>query len=51
MDLEIIVLNQLQSPSLTHVQISQSENVLQALVVGEPHCPKDSVVMFARRGQ
>jgi hypothetical protein len=32
---KIIVLNQLQPPSLTHVQISQSENVLQALVVSE----------------
>jgi hypothetical protein len=34
MNLKIIVLNQLQPPSLTHVQIGLSENVLQALVVG-----------------
>jgi hypothetical protein len=35
MNLKIIVLNHLQPPSLTHDQISLSENVLQALVVGE----------------
>jgi hypothetical protein len=35
MNLKIIVLNQLQSPSLTHVQICLSENVLQTLVVDE----------------
>jgi hypothetical protein len=42
MNLEIIVLDQLQSSSLTHVQISLSENVLQALVVDEDmnHIPK-----------
>jgi hypothetical protein len=33
MNLEIIVLDQLQPSSLTHVQINLSENVLQALVV------------------
>jgi hypothetical protein len=51
MNLEIIVLDQLQPPSLMHVQISMSENVLQALMVGEdmnhipkkivPPCPQD----------
>jgi hypothetical protein len=34
-NLQIIVLDQLQPPSLAHVQISLSENLLQALVVGE----------------
>jgi hypothetical protein len=45
MNLKIIVLNQLQPPSLAHVQISLSENVLQALVVGEDmnHIPKKIV--------
>jgi hypothetical protein len=50
MDLKVIVLNQLQPPSLTHVQIILSENAFQALVVGEdmnhisqkimPPCPQ-----------
>jgi hypothetical protein len=42
MNLKIIVLNQLQPPSLTHVQIILSENVLQALVVSEyiNHIPR-----------
>jgi hypothetical protein len=35
MNLEIIVPDQLQPSSLVHVQISLSENVLQALMVGE----------------
>jgi hypothetical protein len=35
MNLKIVVFNQLQPHSLTHVQISLSENILQALVVGE----------------
>jgi hypothetical protein len=35
MNLKIIILDQLQPSSLTHVQISLSENVLQALVVNE----------------
>jgi hypothetical protein len=34
-NLKIVVFNQLQPPSLTHVQIILSENVLQAFVVGE----------------
>jgi hypothetical protein len=42
MNLKIIVLDQLQPSYLTHVQISLSENVRQALVVGEDmnHIPK-----------
>jgi hypothetical protein len=46
MNLEIIVLDQLQPSSLTHVQISLSENVLQALIVGEDmnHIPKKIVL-------
>jgi hypothetical protein len=50
MNLKITVFNQLQPPFLTHVQISLSENVLQALVVSEdmnyipqkivPPCPQ-----------
>jgi hypothetical protein len=45
MNLENIVLNQLQPPSLMHVQISLSENVLEALVVGKDinHIPKKIV--------
>jgi hypothetical protein len=45
MKLDIVVLDQLQPSSLTHVQISLSENVLQALVVGEDmnHIPKEIV--------
>jgi hypothetical protein len=35
MNLKIIVLNQLQPPSLMHPQINLSKNVLQALMVGE----------------
>jgi hypothetical protein len=35
MNLKIIVLDQLQPSSLTHVQISLRENVRQALMVGE----------------
>jgi hypothetical protein len=51
-NLKIIVLNQLQPPSLMHVQISLSENVIQALVAGEdmnnisqkivPPCPQST---------
>jgi hypothetical protein len=33
--LKIIVLNQLQPPSLTHVQVNPSKNITQALVVNE----------------
>jgi hypothetical protein len=46
MNLKIIVLNQLQPPSLMHVQISLSEKVFQALVVGEDmnHIPKKIVL-------
>jgi hypothetical protein len=50
MNFKIIILNQLQPPSVTHVQISLNENVLQALVLGEdmnyipqnimPPCPR-----------
>jgi hypothetical protein len=50
MNLKITVFHQLQPPFLTHVQISLSENVLQALVVSEdmnyipqkivPPCPQ-----------
>jgi hypothetical protein len=42
MNLKIIVLNQLQPPSLMLVQIILSENVLQTLVVGEDmnHIPQ-----------
>jgi hypothetical protein len=42
MNLDIIVLNQHQPSSLMDVQISVSENVLQALVVSEDvdHIPK-----------
>jgi hypothetical protein len=45
MNLEIIVLDQRQSPSLTHVQISLRENVLEALVVGKDmdHIPEKIV--------
>jgi hypothetical protein len=41
-NLKIIALDQLQPFSLTHVQISLSENVLQALMVGVDmsHIPK-----------
>jgi hypothetical protein len=50
MNLEVIVLDQLQLSPLTYVYINLSENVLQALVVGEdmnnipkkvvPPCPQ-----------
>jgi hypothetical protein len=45
MNLEIIILDQFQPSPLTHVYISLSENVLQALVVGEDmnHIPKKIV--------
>jgi hypothetical protein len=41
-NLRIIVLDQLQPSSLSHVQIIMSKKVLQALVVGEDmsHIPK-----------
>jgi hypothetical protein len=41
-NLKIIVLDELQPPSLMHVQISLNENVLQALMVGEDmnHIPQ-----------
>jgi hypothetical protein len=35
MNLQIIVLDHLKPPSLTHVHINLTENVLQALMVGE----------------
>jgi hypothetical protein len=46
MNLNIIVLDQLQLSSLSHVQISLSENVLQAHLVGEDmnHIPKKIVL-------
>jgi hypothetical protein len=42
-NLKIIVLDQLQPSSLPHVQINQSEKVLQTLVVSEDmsHIPKE----------
>jgi hypothetical protein len=33
MDTEIIVLDQLDPPSLSHVQLSLSENILKAFVI------------------
>jgi hypothetical protein len=46
MNLKIIVLDQLKSSSLMHVQISLSENVLQSLMVDEDmnHIPKKIVL-------
>jgi hypothetical protein len=45
MNLLIVVLDQLQPPSLLYVQINLSENVLQALMVSEDmnHIPKKVV--------
>jgi hypothetical protein len=50
-NLKIIVLYQLQPPSLPHVQIRLSEKVLQALVIGEDmsHIPK-KIVPPGRQG-
>jgi hypothetical protein len=51
MNLKIIVLDQLQPSSLMHVQINPSEDVLQALVVGEDmnHIPKKIVPPCSQR--